>query len=171
MARKVDPTEDTTPPAPGADDLAVLYPELPLTIAGEAIVVREYGFIEGLRLRPTVAAFVADLGVLMRSQPIVEDVYDLLGTHVDAIQLAIAVSISRDVEWVRVLNDKDGDQLVQTWWTVCGPFFMRQLVRRAYETALAKGRTTPNAGETSSPPSSPADSAPSSSSASAPNAS
>lgn len=175
MARKVDPSDipaavaSASPEAAvGQDDLSVLHPDITLTIAGESITVREYGFIEGMGLRPVVAPLIADLCTLIVTKPLAEDVYDVLGTHVDLMRQAIAVSVDRDPAWVEALNDRDGDDLVQAWWTVCGPFFLRQVVRRWQERSARDAM--PSAGPTSTTLSSTQGTDPSSDSAATPSA-
>lgn len=169
MARKVaKPKAEIARPDKGRDDLSVLYPDVTLPIAGRDVTVREYGFIEGLQLRPKMAPMIADLDRLFTTgEALVEDILDMLGNHVDLVRLAIAQSTRTDVDWVGGLNDADGDLLVNTWWGVCGPFFMRQVLRRHMDRAERRRL----AGAASSPSSSTAASAPSPSSAAAPSGS
>ena len=51
-------------PAPetaAADDLAILHPDRTLVLGGRTIVLREYGFFEGLDVADRASAFIADL--------------------------------------------------------------------------------------------------------------
>jgi hypothetical protein len=165
------------PATEGADDLAIIHPDVTETIAGRRITVREYGFIEGLRVRAFMRPFTADLAAVFAAggEALVEDVLDLLGDHIDVVQQAIAQSIAtpgelasdEDLAWVRGLDDADGDLLVNLWWGVCGLFFVRQVVRRTAERA----RRAAFAGATSTAPSSAPASARPSSSGGTPNAS
>lgn len=151
MARKVDrhTKSPSAPPASGADDLATLMPHLPITICGRDLVVRKYGFADGLRVRALMAPFTKDLGEMFTSgeEALVEDIMDLLGMHVDRVQQAIAMSTGTDVAWVAALGDADADLLLNAWWGVCGLFFVRQVMRRSAERAQRKAL----AGATSSP--------------------
>lgn len=163
MARKVKPKTQPRPDE-GRDDLSVLHPEITLTLAGRAITVREYGFIEGLRLRAELAPLVADLGKLFEGgEGLLEDVLDVLGTHAEAVQRAIAASAGVDMDWVAKLGDAEGDQLVQAWWGVCGPFFVRQIVRRLRERLARAQLAGVSDGATPTPTSPPPDTAPPSS--------
>lgn len=146
MARKVDRNKALKAPPPGgADDLPILMPNVPLAIAGRKIVVREYGFSEGLRVRALMAPFTADLDREFASgrEALVEDIMDLLGKHLERVQQAIAQSIApageaagpEDVAWVAGLGDRDGDLLINAWWGVNGLFFVRQVLRRNAERA------------------------------------
>ncbi|TBU75197.1 DUF6631 family protein [Phytopseudomonas daroniae] len=142
-----------------ADDLAVLNSDVPTTIAGRKLVMREYGFIEGMRLQGLYAPFVTDLYNSMRDSADVplHEVIELLGRHTD--QVAELISIAADVElnWVRGLDDVNGMNLMYLWWNVNCPFFMRRVFdRRSAELAVEKVR----AGETSMPSSSSTDTAP-----------
>lgn len=168
MARKVDRNKKSpsAPPARGADDLAVMMPNLPITVAGRALVVREYGFDDGLRVRALMAPLTRDLGQMFTSgeEALVEDIMDLLGAHVDRVRQAIAISTGTDVAWVAALGDTDADLLLNAWWGVCGLFFVRQVMRRSAERAQRKAL----AGATSSPSSPPPASADRSNSAATP---
>jgi hypothetical protein len=178
MARKVSPKKPPAAPA-GADDLAVLNPDVSFTVAGRKVTVREYGFIEGLQLRPLMAPFVADLGRILggEGECLVEDVLDALGQHIDLVRHAMARSISaadateeqiaEADKWLASLGDAAGDVVIKTWWGVCGFFFVRQVVSRSGERARHKAF----AGATSTPTSSPAATAPPPSSGATPPAS
>lgn len=126
-----------TAPDKGADDLSVLHPDVTLTIAEREVTVREYRFEEGLRIRALMRPFTADLDRMFSEggEVLTEDVADLMGQHVDLVRQAIARSAGVEPEWVAALNDVDGDLLANVWWGVCGPFFVRQVVRRAAERA------------------------------------
>lgn len=149
MARKLEqPTavkaapESTAQPA-GVDDLAILHPDITVAIAGRTVTVREYGFLEGLRVRAFMHPFTSDLGTAFADggEVLVEDVLDLLGDHIELIQRAIAQSMAptdaqysqEDLDWIQALDDADGDLLVNLWWGTCGLFFVRQVMRRTAE--------------------------------------
>ncbi|MGA7437652.1 MAG: DUF6631 family protein [Luteibacter sp.] len=158
MARKVTPSRSTSRPAKttaaaaGTDDLAVLHPEITVPIKGEFIVVREYGLVEGLKVRYLLGPFNADLHALFDKGPfLTDDVIDLFGAHVDLIMEAVAIAIDKPVAWVRGLDEENGNTLLMAWWGVQGPFFLRQIVSRKGE----KMRLAVLAGVTSTSNSSP----------------
>jgi hypothetical protein len=144
--------------ADGADDLAVLHPNQGVTIAGRKIVMREYGFIEGLRLMPMLDPIIADIrAVLERREPMTgsEQLPPWLATHADALVHLVSVAADVDPEWVTSLTLSDGHELLWWWWMTNGPFCMRSasqrvVVGRATATTLAL-----RAGQTSTAPSSP----------------
>lgn len=145
MARKVT-KKQASRPEEGRDDLATMHPELTLTIADREITIREYSMVEGMRLRVQIKPFTEALGKLFeRGEFLVEDVMDLVAEHFDLARIAIARSAGVDVEWIATLDDADGDLLLNAWWGVCGPFFVRPILRRLTERmrrAAAAGQTS-----------------------------
>ncbi|PKM31731.1 MAG: hypothetical protein CVV07_01050 [Gammaproteobacteria bacterium HGW-Gammaproteobacteria-11] len=138
------------PAADGADDLAILHPDLSVKIAGRAIVMREYGFIEGLKLNPLYKPFVDDLHdqVVSGGVPPLNEIVGIMANHTDSIEQLIAAAADVELDWVRGLNDKDGSELLYLWWTVNAPFFMRRVFDRIRaDRAVAAAR----AGATSTP--------------------
>lgn len=140
MARKVSPKK--TPPArpdTGRDDLSVMHPDVTLPIGDRNITVREYGLVEGLRVRAQTRAFTAALEQsLATGEGLTDDVLDLVGEHYDEMRLAIAASTGVEITWIESLGDADADLLLLTWWGVCGPFFLRQILRRFRDRAQRK---------------------------------
>ncbi|WP_236233744.1 DUF6631 family protein [Pseudomonas tohonis] len=122
------------PKATGESDLQVLHPEGFLTIDGCQLVVREYGFVEGLRLRPLMQPFLDDLHSLMVGSDVLqlEHVIAILGVHADAVTEAVAISADVDVTWLRSpeRSQTDGMRLLMVWWTVNGPFYVRSVLDR-----------------------------------------
>lgn len=128
MARKVEPVASDE----GADDLAILHPERSATLAGRAITVREYGFIEGLGLRPVAQPFLDDLHVSVAggTLPELEGILVILGHHNQAIKQLIAIAADVEAQWVANLNQDDGYHLLMLWWAANGPFFVRSVFQR-----------------------------------------
>jgi hypothetical protein len=167
MARKVSKgnQEQIAAPSTGADDLAVLHPDITIQIAGRSVTVREYGLLEGLRVRNYMRPFAVELEQMLSggSEVLVEDVMDAIGVHVSLVHRALAQSIAEpgaeasdvDLRWIATLKDLEGDHLVSTWWGVNGLFFLRQATRRVAERARRKAL----AGATSMPSSAQPDTA------------
>lgn len=163
MATKLGKSEKakttSAPASAGADDLEVLEPNAALPVGDRKVVVREYGFVEGLRVRAFMRPFTSDLVALFESgsDVLTEDVMDLIAQHLVLVRQAMAQSIAdpgedyrqEDITWINSLSDADGDILANTWWGVNGLFFVRQAVRRTAEKARRKAL----AGATSTPPS------------------
>lgn len=131
-------------------DLDVLHPERALTVGGRAVTVREYSFIEGLRIQQRVRPIVAGLEAAAEGGDVSMDVLDeLVARHTDDVLALVAQACDQPVEWVRGLSDEDGQALLLAWWGVCSRFFIRRLVmRRAWQAAQQP------AGATSTPASS-----------------
>jgi hypothetical protein len=149
--------------APGAD-LDVLHPNREAIIAGRKIVLREYGFVEGLRLRPLTRPFTDDLYTVFGkgTPPDYEEILDIIGRHADTVLELAAVAADVEIEWVRKLSSADGDLLLLLWWGATSPFFIQNLLRRVgIEQEAARLRNP--AGATSTPPSLPITTTPSSS--------
>lgn len=128
---KATPTQQSAP-ADGADDLEILHPERSTTIAGRAITMREYGFVEGLKLAPLYGAFVDALQVkvLADGVPPLHEILDLVAAHHETIVELVAIACDSPPDWVRGLNDQDGMNLLYLWWAVDAPFFMRRVFDR-----------------------------------------
>lgn len=117
----------------GADDLEILHPERKLEIAGTTVTMREYGFVEGMRLAATAAPIVHDLSTItgaaddggMLEYARLQAVF---ATHVDAITGMVAQACDQPREWVEGLGDGDGQALLFAWWAVNGPFFVRRVL-------------------------------------------
>jgi hypothetical protein len=141
---------------PGADDLQVLHPELPVkNVGGRDLVVREYGFIEGLRMRPIIEPMLHDMEALISlgTEPTNDQVLDLMGKHIDEFQELLAVASDTDVPFVGSLKQEDGARLADAWWLVNGPFYWRTAISRV-AVARVRARAAKTAGATSTPPSS-----------------
>lgn len=168
MARKVTPKKPARPDK-GRDDLSILHPEMSLTLAGRELMVREYGFVDGLRLRAQLKPFQAALTALFeKGEGLTDDVMELVGEHYDLLRHAIAKSAGVDVEWIESLVGDEAETLLVAWWSICGPFFIHPLLRRLRERAR---RVQVLAGQTSMPPSPTPDTAAPSSSGATPSGS
>lgn len=157
-ARKGLITAPEAPAAEGADDLQKLHPNLEAPLNGRIVVVREYGFVEGLRVRQQLRPFLDGLYELIKSEsvPPLEQIMELVVDHLDVVLQAVATSADIEVEELQSLENQDeGDVLLMRWWTANGPFFYRRvlsriLAERVQATELEKRR----AGQTSTPASS-----------------
>lgn len=122
----------------GADDLEVLHPERLLTIAGREITVREYGFVEGLRLLPVAEPIIASLqGDLSRGTPSFESIMGAIAQHADVAVRLMAIAADVDAEWIESLSQDEGQLLLMVWWSVNGPFYLRTAATRQAVAARA----------------------------------
>lgn len=162
-AGKTPPKKTALAKAAPADDLDVLAPERQAPIAGEAIVVREYGFFEGARLLPLAQPLLADLQAIFGAggAPMAGAVIDVLIAHADLVRHLVAraivqpgdgaaateAAIAEREKWLETLNDVDGEVMLLLWWQANSGFFIRRLLREA---VLEKA--SPSAGAGSSTP-------------------
>lgn len=114
-----------------ASDTEVLFPQHELTIDGETVVVREFTFIEGIRLeqriQPLLDAFEAGAE---DESPGVELLGRLMADHLDLMIELMATACDRDADFVAGLSDSDGQNLKWTFWDVNRRFFLRRIAER-----------------------------------------
>lgn len=160
MARKIAPAADAGA-APRQQraasraerELEILHPEREIAVGGRRLTVREYGFVEGLKLRETAAPFLEALYRLAQaagSVPTFAEVEAMLVAHDDTVLDLIARAADVDRAFIDALSDEEGYLLMQTWWLVNAGFFIRRVINRlATERALRQP-----AGDASTPRSS-----------------
>lgn len=150
MATKTPKTLKATKQLPKADDLEVLHPNVTLTIDKKTITVREYNFIEGLRVRAATKPFIDELyGIFEQSTLDVDAYLHLIAVHIDLLLPHIAIAADVEPDFLDTLNTRDGEQLLSAWWIANGPFFLRALSERRAIASL--NRATNHAGQTSTP--------------------
>lgn len=170
MARKVDKPAEASAPESGAEDLAVLHPDVTETIDGRSITIRYYRFMPGMRVRAKSRKLISDLRAQIESgSALTEEVVDVLAAHealvrdlmLDAIEGADkAPERTEWAAWIAGLDDEDGELLLLVWWGVCGPFFLKTIVRRWQQTRqLQEDLKELSVGPTPTPVSSPPDTA------------
>lgn len=135
MARKIEKSAPRK--KKNADnDIEILHPERTAMLNGRNIVVREYGFVEGMRLRPLMQPFLDDLFEAMKAGQLAnyQQALAIIAAHIDAVTELAAVAADVEVEWVRALSDSDGQALLMWWWGAnCSFFMQRNLSRRQVE--------------------------------------
>lgn len=141
-----------------ADDLAILHPDRTLVIGGRTVVLREYGFFEGLDVADRATAFIADLiaasddGALRYAQ-----VRRLFGRHRAVIPTIAAQAGDVEVAWLESLAADDLELYLATWFAVNAAFFVREVLAELREAQLLAAGAS--AGAISSPDSPPPDTA------------
>ena len=148
--------------------LEVLHPERVIEIADRVVVVREYTYVEGMRLQSGCQAFLDDLYAAFardEAAPGHDDINELLAKHIFVVQWLVAHSITPldtehpdaffaavkdNARWVGGLNDVEGDLLSVAWWQVNRGFFTRRLARRAQASQADSGARS--ASPSSTPP-------------------
>ncbi len=141
--------------APGADDLEILHPERTVEIHGRTLTIREYGFVEGLKLRATMQPFLDELHAMVAQEkgvPAVERIIGALATHHSLVVQLIAQAVDVEPEWIKALPARPGKDLMYLWWVVNGPFFVGEVMDRI---ATEHDEASRRAGPTPTPASSP----------------
>ena len=157
MATKLPaaPAPDTA----AADDLAILHPDRTLVLGGRTIVLREYGFFEGLDVADRAAGFIADLiaasddGALRYAH-----VRRLFGRHRAVIPVIAAQAGDVEVAWLGALPPDELELYLATWFAVNAAFFVREVLAELRETQLREAQRLAagaSAGAISSPDSPP----------------
>lgn len=141
-------------------ELATLIPDGVVNLSADRVTVRPYGFMEGMQMDVLCGPLITDLQALFVDRD--EDAGDfsmaelsaVLGRHRDMVSEMIAAAVDRPLEWVRSLDDSDGQLLLLTWWAVNKDFFVRRLVQKlAEQQAKVRGGQSSgkSAGEKPSP--------------------
>lgn len=99
-----------------ANDLEILYPERSVLVGGRLIKVREYAFLEGMRLASIFSAQVQALKAALAGESVGND-------HSAAIIHLLTLATGEDVMAVGGCSDADYDALVRTWLAVNGHLF------------------------------------------------
>lgn len=138
----------------GSDDLTILHPNQTRKIAGINITVREYGWVEGLKLRELANPILLDIEKLMvdGTVPDFDQLRVILGKHYAATLQLIAQAADVDVEFLETLNQRDGELIEAVWWGCNGPFFMHSVIKNISDKRMVK---ILRGGRTSTPSSSP----------------
>lgn len=152
MAKKAD--KPAPKPAAGSDSaaeqLAVIQPDVEITVAGRAITVREYGFFDGLAAVSRAGGFVEDLVEVCRDGDFrYERIRPLFGRHADEVVVIVAQAAGVEPEWVEELNRTDAETLMSVWFSVNASFFVREAVVTLQQEVLRAALSS--AGSTSSP--------------------
>lgn len=158
MGRKVEgPAKAAPVQDAGAEDLQVLHPNRTLSIAGRDVTIREYGFVEGLGLRPLMQPFLGDLYAVTKvaGLPDLEAILGVLGKHAEVVAELMAIAADVELEWVHQLPPRQGNALLYAWWTVNGPFFVDAVMDRIRGELAVEEQRKARAGQTSTQPSLP----------------
>ena len=138
----------------GQDDLAILFPERSATIAGVAITMREYSFVETLEHHARIARLTdAITGIALRGD--FADLDSLRGAfgdcRADIVDL-MALACDQPAAWIIGLNADDGEHLMMLWWAVNSGFFLRRVLlsvgmrkAREFDGEMSSAPTSPTA--------------------------
>lgn len=156
MAKKIGKVKPTPPPVAPVNELDVLHPEREVMIAGERVMVREYGGVEWMRLQVTAAPIIDRLTQLMETgnHPSFEDAHSVIAGHIDDLLPLISQASGLSVERINELGPVDLENLILAWWGANGSFFVQRAINRVL-IQVAEKRSGTLTGANSTPPSSP----------------
>jgi hypothetical protein len=128
-----------------ATEAEILFPDREVTIGGEVITVREFGYAETVRLSARHAALLTRIA----------DEYEATGGKVMDLRLIaydhpeswlelLAQASGRPAEWIEGLSRADGDALAGALWAANLDFFCRRLWHRLAAQQSASGGSTPS---------------------------
>lgn len=144
MAKKVNkPRSKPAAPPDAAAELEILHPERTASIAGRNLTMREYGFVEGLKLRPVMQPLLDDLFQVATESaalPDLESIMGILAAHHEAVIELMAQAADVEPDWVVGLGQQDGYHLMMLWWAVNGAFFINTVVQRMQAVMAVKAQ-------------------------------
>ena len=145
-----------------AEELEILAPDADVVVtdpdegAEVTLTLREYRFLEGLRVQPLAAPLIAALTALSASEadgakaPDPAEIDVLLGEHADLWLELIARASGRDAGWLGRLADEDARAVSGAMWTANGSFFFRRIVEHA--AAKVANKRSPSPGSSTPSP-------------------
>jgi len=129
-----------------ADDLALLFPDRTLTIAGESVRVSEFRYLQGLEALALARSFLTELRELMTGAAAdftPEALFALVGRHRTMWIELVALACARPVAWIAALPDREAVQIDLAFWEVNGPFFTRRLLFGAALLQVMREQSSP----------------------------
>ena len=135
-----------------AEDLETLFPDADLILNGEPVTVREYRFLDGLKVAAMAQSLMAGLADLFLEETAPE-AFDfaaleaVFGSMPGLLVELLSISTGKPQAWIETLSDDDGHTLMMTWWRVNSGFFVRRLAAPL----VARQRANAQAGVASSP--------------------
>lgn len=153
------PTKAAAEASAAAAELQTLHPQYELAFGDRLVVIREYAYLEELRLYAPSQPFVDDLEALLANAtvaPSVDAIADVIARHLPLVTDLVAraaVPYSSDptemasrigyaVQWIDGLGKTDGDRLVLCWWGLNGRFFFQRAFRKAAQTLAGRDKGT-----------------------------
>lgn len=120
-----------------ADTAASIAPDFATTIAGRAIVIREYAVFEGLDVAHRASALIAAMHTLSGDGQLRYDrIRRLFGVH-RAVTVAIsAQSAGVEPEWVESLGRTDLETFLAAWFGVNAAFFVQEVIAEMREVRM-----------------------------------
>ncbi len=133
--------------AAGEADLAILFPDNVIEIAGRRVVIREYRFGESMDVLRIAAPLIQDIAASAEEVPPTwASVRPHLHKHKDMVLQISALAGDVEPEWLADLARAEGELYQQVWFSVNCRFFMQEvallMVARQRQLKLSGGRTS-----------------------------
>jgi hypothetical protein len=113
-------------------ELDIIFPDDDITINGKLVVVREFGFMEGLKLQVRAKPFLDALAAALGDNN--DLTLDLLGElfseYDDLVSHMMSLSTGLTVAEIAKLSDTQGQELLMKFWQVNQRFFVNRLLTR-----------------------------------------
>lgn len=129
------------------NDLALLFPDETITIGGEAIVVREFRYREGLEAAALARPIFAGLRAMVTgpdTKLAPESLDALIAAHPEVWLKLVSISCGKPVEWLAGLPDREAMKLQIAFWGANSSFFTRRLLFGAAFAAAVRERRSPS---------------------------
>lgn len=151
MAHKVERKQDASAGQdPALEAVAALVPDIKTTIAGRALVFREYAVFEGYEVAHIARHFIAALYAEAKTGELKYSVVRrLIGPHKDAVVAIAARSADVDESWVLALERDDAEQFFASWFVANASFFVREVLVDLQQERAEKAMASKSTGSSS----------------------
>lgn len=117
------------------NDADVLFPNIEVKIKNEVITVKEFSFIQGMKINAIAQPMIKDLSSFFTDEnadfSAMSSVFD---AHAELLIHLMSISSTMPVEWFETLTDSEGQSLLMTFWSVNKSFFINRLLLKNMET-------------------------------------
>jgi Family of unknown function (DUF6631) len=112
------------------DQLNIMFPDRDIQLSGEPFTVREFSYIESIKLASKSVGLINSLAGILSDQSTVKlsDVETAIADNIEDWIFLLAASIGEEPDFVAQLDDKAGTVLSMAFWEVNGPFLLRRVM-------------------------------------------
>ena len=131
-----------------SNEAEILFSEQQLEIKGEKLTVREFSFIEGLRVNQMVRPFIKSMRHVFTEEDKDSDFSSMsavFSDHMDVLIDLMSISTGQPVEWFSTLSDTEGQTLLMAFWSVNKAFFINRLLIQGMRNQQASASDTSSA--------------------------
>jgi len=110
------------------EEAQLLFNERQLTIGDRDVTVREFNYLDGLRVKVLIRPMLKDLRIHFEngnSDP--EDIMLLMESHAEEWVEVCALAAGQPADWIASLPSSQGEALSLAVWEVCSDFFTQSL--------------------------------------------